>query len=148
MLGRFLLNIVDSIHIDRAFSAAREGRHQEALDILDRKVRGADDLYYVRLLRGSLYEKLGRDADAFREFKAAHALIVASRLLSEDEKPYFEAYAAVAARRCAARLPPGALSPDDEDRLAVRFDAVKLRKVPGKVKMYFPLPEHPQWAQG
>jgi hypothetical protein len=143
---RFLRGIVNSIHIDRAFSAVREGRHQDALDILDRKVKGADDLYYVRLLRGGVFEKLGRSEDALREFTAAHALIVASKQVSGPEKAYFEAFAAVAARRCAARAPGHALSAEAENR-AVRFDAVKLRLVPGKVKSYFPLPEHPKWGQ-
>lgn len=139
--------MVNSVHIDRAFSAAHEGRHGDALDILERKVKGAEDLYYVRLLRGAIFEKLGRTEDAFREFTAAHDLVVASKQVTGPEQAYFEAFAAVAARRCAARMPRLALSPEADNRLAVRFDAVKLRKVPGKVKSYFPLPEHPKWGQ-
>jgi hypothetical protein len=147
MPARFLRSLINAVHIDRAFSAAREGRHQDALDILDRKVRGADDLYYVHLLRGGIFEKLGRSEDALREFTTAHDLVVSSKLVTGPEQAYFEAFAAVAARRCAARMPGLALSPEAENRLAVRFDAVKLRQVPGKVKAYFPLPEHPKWAQ-
>jgi hypothetical protein len=147
VFGRFLRGIVNSVHIDRAFSAARKGRHQDALDILNRKVGGADDLYYVRLLRGGIFEALGRMEDALREFTAAHDLIVASRQITGPEKAYFEAFAAVAARRCAARTLGLALAPEAESRLAVRFDAVELRQVPGKVKSYFPLPEHPKWLQ-
>lgn len=147
MLARLYRGLVNAIQIDRAFTAANESRIDDALAILDGKVRAAEDLYYVRLLRGQLYERSARIDQAFREYLAAHELIVGSARLIEPEKTYFEAFAAIAARRCAAAL-PRSLSREEEDRLRVRFDRVDLRKVPGRVKAYFPLPEHPKWAQG
>jgi hypothetical protein len=146
VLRRIYRGLVNAIHIDRAFTAAQQSRNQDALDILERKVRSADDLYYVRLLRGHLYEKSGRFDHALQEFIAAHDLIARSAQLAGPEKAYFETFAAIAARRCARQLPSGALPPDTEKRLAVRFEDIDLRKIAGRVKGYFPLPEHPKWA--
>ena len=146
MLRRIYRGLVNAVHIDRAFTAAIASRNQDALDILNRKVEGADHLYYVRLLKGDLYEKAGRFEEALAAFMAALGLISESRQLTGPEKAYFETFAAVAARRCAARLPKGALPSDVEGRLLVRFDEIDLRKVPGRIKGYFPLPEHPKWT--
>jgi tetratricopeptide (TPR) repeat protein len=145
VLKRIYRGLVNAVHIDRAFAASLESRNQDALEILNRRVRDADHLYYVRLLKGHLYEKSGRFEDALEAFIAAHNLISESTQLTGREKAYFETFAAVAARRCAERLPKGALPPDVEGRLRVRFDEIDLRKMPGRIKGYFPIPEHPEW---
>jgi hypothetical protein len=147
MLGRIYRRFLNDMHVDRAFAAAMESRHQDALAILDRKVKDADDLYYVRLLRGQLHEKSESFGDALQEFIAAHELISKATQLSKVEKVYLEAFAAVSARRCAHRLPDAAaLPPGIIERLRIRLEKIDLRKISGQIKAYFPLPEHPYWA--
>jgi hypothetical protein len=148
VLGRLYRRLVNTIHINRAFVFARASRDKEALEILERKVRDADDVYYVRLLKGQLYEKAGRAADALREYVAAHAAIGKPSHLSAAERAYFEAFAAVAAQRCARQVSGGAVPDDVLRRCRAGFDDINLRLVPGQVKAQFPLPEHPKWGRG
>jgi hypothetical protein len=144
---RLYRGLVNAIYISRAFRATAESRDNDAMNILGRKVRDAEGLYYVRLLRGHLLERAGRFEEALREYLAGHDLTLKPSHLAGFEKVYFETYAAAAALRCAQKLPAGALPPDAAARLRLRFDEIELRRIPGQVKAHFPLPEHPKWGK-
>lgn len=57
--------------LSEAMSAARDGRHKEALELVNRAIAAAPKNAQARYVRGLLYESLDRHADAVADFGRA-----------------------------------------------------------------------------
>jgi tetratricopeptide (TPR) repeat protein len=89
-LARSRGNVVGYEYVDRARIYLKMGRSAEALDDVDAVLRAGhilDKTQYprVRLLKGQIYEAMGRKDDAVAELRAIEAELATSKTASERE---------------------------------------------------------------
>lgn len=146
MFARLIRSVKAARLVVDAFSAASEGRYDDAHLSLAKLGHEGDRDHEVRLLKGLLYTRSHRFAEALREYAAAYEFVSCSSRLNGPTKAYLETIAARGVFYAADRLTPEN-RPNLELIAPAELSDIRLDRVPRHIKRNFPLPDHPDWRQ-